>query len=61
MGSGRTEAQAGLLANRLAKRHRHLRKYARRVGTDSFRVFDNDIPEIPLAIDLYGPSAVVSL
>lgn len=61
MGSGKTEAQAVLLANRLAKRHRHLRKYARRAQTDCFRVFDNDIPEIPLAVDLYGPSCVVSL
>jgi len=43
-----------MLANRLQKRFRHLRKWARRCGIEAFRLYDRDIPEIPLALDLYG-------
>jgi 23S rRNA G2069 N7-methylase RlmK/C1962 C5-methylase RlmI len=46
--------QAEMLENRLRKRRRHLRKWARRIGTDVFRLYDRDIPEIPLVLDLYG-------
>jgi 23S rRNA G2069 N7-methylase RlmK/C1962 C5-methylase RlmI len=42
-----------LLFNRLSKRHRHLKKWARRTGTNAFRLYDRDIPEIPLILDLY--------
>ena len=45
--------QQEFFANRLKKRHRHLWKYARRVGTTAFRVYHRDIPEIPLEIDWY--------
>jgi len=48
------EEQLGDFRRRLAKRHKHLSKWARRVGTDAFRVYDRDIPEIPLVIDLYA-------
>jgi 23S rRNA G2069 N7-methylase RlmK/C1962 C5-methylase RlmI len=47
-------AQAEMLANRLKKRFRHLRKWARRIETDAFRLYDRDIPEIPLVLDNYG-------
>ena len=50
----KTTAQAQMLANRLQKRFRHLRKWARRTDIEAFRLYDNDIPEIPLALDLYG-------
>ena len=50
----KTAAQGELLFNRLVKRYRHLRKWARRTGTNSFRLYDRDIPEIPLALDFYG-------
>jgi 23S rRNA G2069 N7-methylase RlmK/C1962 C5-methylase RlmI len=50
----KTSAQAEMLANRLRKRHRHLRKWARRTGTRAYRLYDRDIPEIPLVLDLYG-------
>ncbi|MCL2479962.1 MAG: class I SAM-dependent methyltransferase [Treponema sp.] len=46
--------QAEMLYNRLVKRYRHLKKWARRIGTDTFRLYDRDIPEIPLVLDLYG-------
>jgi 23S rRNA G2069 N7-methylase RlmK/C1962 C5-methylase RlmI len=47
-------AQAEMLANRLRKRFRHLSKWARRTGTEVFRLYDRDIPEIPLVLDWYG-------
>jgi len=43
-----------MLANRLQKRFRHLRKWAKRSNIEAFRLYDNDIPEIPLVLDLYG-------
>jgi len=50
----KTAVQAQMLANRLQKRYRHLRKWARRTNIEAFRLYDNDIPEIPLVLDLYG-------
>ena len=46
-------AQAELLFNRLSKRYRHLKKWAKRTGTNAFRLYDRDIPEIPLVLELY--------
>lgn len=43
-----------MLANRLRKRFRHLRKWAGRRGVGAFRLYDRDIPEIPLCLDYYG-------
>ncbi|MBO4705013.1 MAG: class I SAM-dependent methyltransferase [Spirochaetaceae bacterium] len=53
MQQNKTEYQAELLANRLSKRYKHLKKWAKRTGVFCFRLYDRDIPEIPLAIDLY--------
>ena len=50
----KTEVQGEMLYNRLVKRHRHLKKWARRIGAEAYRLYDRDIPEIPLVIDLYG-------
>lgn len=41
------------LANRLTKNLRHLRRWARREDIHCFRVYDADLPEYALAIDLY--------
>ena len=49
----KTAAQAEMLANRLKKRYRHLSKWARRSNISAFRLYDRDIPEIPLVLDLY--------
>jgi len=40
-------------ANRLAKMHKHWGKWARRQGITCYRIYDNDIPGTPLAIDIY--------
>jgi len=42
------------LGNRLAKRYKHLKKWAKSTVTDAFRIYDRDIPEYPLAIDYYA-------
>jgi 23S rRNA G2069 N7-methylase RlmK/C1962 C5-methylase RlmI len=46
--------QIEMFANRLRRMSRHWKKWARRQGITCFRVYDRDIPEVPLAIDLYG-------
>ncbi|UTC75893.1 class I SAM-dependent methyltransferase [Treponema sp. OMZ 792] len=45
--------QAELFKNRLQKRFKHLSKWARREGVFAYRLYDKDIPEIPLAVDIY--------
>jgi 23S rRNA G2069 N7-methylase RlmK/C1962 C5-methylase RlmI len=50
----KTASQAEMLANRLRKRFRHLQKWAKRSAVNAFRLYDRDIPEIPLVLDLYG-------
>lgn len=42
-----------MFANRLRKMARHHGKWARRKGVTCYRVYDADIPEFPLAIDIY--------
>ncbi len=49
------------LANRLTKRLKHLKKWARREGLDAYRVYDHDIPGYPLAVDRYNDDVVVHL
>ncbi|MDR2601505.1 MAG: class I SAM-dependent methyltransferase [Spirochaetaceae bacterium] len=49
----KTEYQAGVFFNRLVKTHRHLRKWAARTGAGVYRLYDRDVPEIPLALDFY--------
>lgn len=53
--------QGEYFANRIVKRDRHLRKWARRSDTDCYRVYDRDIPELPLSLDRYGDAAVLYL
>lgn len=57
----KTAAQAEMLANRLQKRYKHLGKWARRIGADAFRLYDRDIPEIPLVLDIYGDAVAGAL
>jgi len=46
--------QAEMFKARLQKREHHLRRWAQREGISCFRLYDRDIPEIPLAVDRYG-------
>ena len=54
------QAQAGMLANRVRKLQRHRRKWARRIGTNAYRIYDRDIPEVPIAVDYYAGHVVVA-
>lgn len=45
--------QKTLLENRLQKQYRQLKKWARKNQISSYRLYDRDIPEIPLCLDLY--------
>jgi len=56
----KTAEQAQMLANRLQKRFRHLKKWAQRVNAGAFRIYDRDIPEIPLVLDFYGGCGAAS-
>jgi 23S rRNA G2069 N7-methylase RlmK/C1962 C5-methylase RlmI len=51
---------AEMLANRVRKNARHLGKWARRTGTTCWRVYDRDIPEVPVTIDTYDGDLVVA-
>ena len=55
------EEQKTFLFNRLIKRNKHLGKWARRNNISCYRVYDKDIPEIPLAIDFYKNYISLSL
>ncbi len=46
-------AGAQMFANRLAKNLKHWEKWAKREDVDCYRVYDGDIPEYALAIDIY--------
>jgi 23S rRNA (cytosine1962-C5)-methyltransferase len=49
-----------MFENRLAKVYKHLRKTARRQGVTCFRIYDRDLPEFPLIIELYGQKVYVA-
>lgn len=49
-----------MLANRVHKNARHLGKWARREGVTCWRVYDRDIPEIPITVDTYEGALVIN-
>ena len=49
-----------MLANRVRKTLRHLSKWAKREGVSCWRVYDRDIPEIPLTVDTYEGALVIN-
>ena len=53
MSDSKRAQQAEMLGNRLRKTARHRRKWARREGVTCYRLYDRDIPEIPLVVDWY--------
>ena len=46
-------------ANRLRKNHKKLSKWAKQQGVDCYRVYDADLPEYNVAVDIYGSKVVV--
>lgn len=49
----KTAYQAELFSNRLKKKYKELRKWARKNRVSCYRLYDRDIPEIPVSVDLY--------
>ena len=49
----KTKYQAELFANRLRKKYKPLKKWARKNRISCYRVYDRDIPEIPVSLDVY--------
>lgn len=49
----KNDYQASIFSNRLAKKYKQLRKWARKERITCYRLYDRDIPEVPLAADLY--------
>ncbi|MGL4982838.1 MAG: class I SAM-dependent methyltransferase [Treponemataceae bacterium] len=49
----KTQQQSIDFANRLQKWHKHLSKWAKRENVTCFRLYDNDIPEIPLLVEIF--------
>lgn len=48
------EDKSSPFGNCIRKNYKHLRKWAKRTQTDCFRIYDREIPQYPLAIDLYA-------
>ncbi len=48
-----------MFSNRLQKNLRHLRKWAKRENIDCYRVYDADMPEYAIAIDLYQSEQIL--
>jgi 23S rRNA (guanine2445-N2)-methyltransferase / 23S rRNA (guanine2069-N7)-methyltransferase len=46
---------AEMFANRLRKNQKHLRGWLTREGIECYRLYDADLPEYSLAVDVYGP------
>ena len=49
----KTQRQAEMFQNRLTKRAQYFQKRMKRDRIDAYRVYDRDIPEIPLSVDIY--------
>lgn len=46
-------ADITVFSNRLRKNFRHWAKWAKRQGLSCYRIYDRDIPEFPVAVDMY--------
>lgn len=49
-----------MFRNRLEKLYRHRSKLARRQGISCYRLYDRDLPEFPLIIEIYGSNIYVA-
>ncbi len=55
-----SDAKFEMLANRVRKNARHLAKWAKREKVTCWRVYDQDIPELPVTIDTYEGALVIN-
>jgi len=54
------EEKIQMFSNRLTKVFRHLSKQAKRQGITCYRIYDRDLPEFPLIIDVYEDKIYLS-
>lgn len=47
------EDKSSLLGNCIRNNYRHVRKWAKRSGTNCFRIYDREMHQYPIAIDFY--------
>ena len=52
--------QAEMLANKVKKKYKHLRKRFAKQNIEVFRLYDWDIPEIRAAVDWYAGHLVIA-
>ncbi len=50
---------AAMFANRIRKNTKRLARFARRVDTNAYRLYDRDLPEYALVVDRYGDALCV--
>jgi 23S rRNA (cytosine1962-C5)-methyltransferase len=55
-----TDTKFQMFANRLQKLYRHRSKLAAKQGISCFRLYDRDLPEFPLIIEIYGTNIYVA-
>lgn len=51
--------QGDAFCNRLARMSKHWHRWARRQGITCYRIYDRDVPEVPLSIDWYEGQVLV--
>src|SRR5208283_3339745 len=61
MPSEKDVRQAEYFRNRVARNEKALRRWARSEGVEALRLYDRDIPEVPLALDRYGDALLLAL
>jgi 23S rRNA (cytosine1962-C5)-methyltransferase len=49
-----------MFRNRLEKVWRHIGKQAKRMGISCYRLYDHDLPEFPLCIEIYDQNIYVA-
>ena len=49
-----------MFENRLAKVYKHKSKQARRMGISCYRLYEKDLPEFPISIDLYDDKVYIA-
>ncbi|ASV11368.1 SAM-dependent methyltransferase [Leptospira santarosai] len=49
-----------MFGNRLSRMSKHWKKWARKRNIECFRIYDRDIPQVPVSVDLYGSYCQIS-
>jgi 23S rRNA G2069 N7-methylase RlmK/C1962 C5-methylase RlmI len=58
--SGDAAKAAEMVGNRIAKNRKHLGKWAKRENVSCWRLYDRDIPDVPITVDDYEGALVIA-